>query len=204
MAKDGHVMRITPRRLLVAVLLSSPLFASAQNSIMLDIWMVHHQGDLGKNEVFLVDARPDQILDRGKGVRSLPVYQIHEDRALSDFTKYNVEVDCAKNRVRLKDAVDFTTFGNKQFPVKVSSAWQKSPETWLVQSRDFLCKPAEREARKMAHWGAVDGLKVIERGNDYFRSLKREQSIQKILQIIDQAFDSMPQTPNGETKELVP
>lgn len=197
-------MRIFPRRLLVALLLSSPLLASAQNTVTLDIWMVHHQGDLGKNEVFLVDVRPGQVVDRGKGVRSIPVYRMYEYKVLSDFTKYIVEVDCAKNRVRLKEAVDFTTFGHKQFPVEVSSAWQKSPETWLVQSRDFLCKPAEREARKMDHWGAVDGLKLIQRGNDYFESLKREQSIQKILQIIDQAFDSMPQTPNGEPKELVP
>lgn len=197
-------MRITPRRLLVALLLSSPLSAAAQNAIMLDIWMVHHQGDLGTNEVFLVDARPDQILNRGKGVRSLALYRLYEDSALRDMTTYDVEVDCSKNRVRLKAAHDFDQLSRIRTPLKVSSAWQKSPEAWLVQSRDFLCKPAEREARKMDHWGVTDGLTLIERGESYFRSLKREQSIQKILQIIDQAFDSMPQTPNGDSKELVP
>lgn len=197
-------MRITPRRLLVALLLSSPLSAAAQYEVTVDLWMVHHQGDLGTNEVFLTDARPSQIIDRGKGVRSLPIYQISEKSPLSQVTKYYVDVDCAKNRVRVKNGTQFAGVGAIEYPVKVSSAWQKSPETWLAQSRDYLCKPAEREARKMQHWGLTDGLKVVQRGRDYFTSIKREQSIQKILQIIDQAFDSMPQTPNGDSKELVP
>lgn len=197
-------MRVSALQLLVALLLLSPLPAGAQDKVMVDIWMVHHQGDLGTNEVFLIDARPSEILDRGKGVRSLALYRIYEDSTLRNMTTYDVEVDCAKNRVRLKAAHDFSTFSRMRTPVKVSSAWQKSPENWLVQGRDFLCKPAEREARKMDHWGVIDGVTLIDRGEAYFRSLKREQSIQKILQIIDQAFDSMPQTPNGDTKELVP
>lgn len=186
-------MRITPRQLLVALFLSSPLVAYAQNMPTVDVWLVHQQGELSKNEVFLVDGDPDHIVKRAGGVRSLGVYRVSEESALRRLTSYDVEVDCAKKRVRIKTADDFSTISNTFTPAKVSSAWQKSPEPWLAQSRDFLCLPAERDARKMANWGKMPMPSMIEKGEAYFRVLGREQSIQVILKIIDEAFDKMPQ-----------
>jgi hypothetical protein len=186
-------MHISPRHLLVALLLSSPLAAYAQTPPLIDAWLVHQQGERLRNEVFLVDGDPDHIVKRAGGVRSLGVYRVSQDDADRKLTSFDVEVDCAKKRVRIKAADAFSTFTTEFKPVKFSSEWQKSPEPWLAQSRDFLCVPAERDARKMTSWGKMPMPTMIEKGEAYFHVLGREQSIQMILKIIDEAFDKMPQ-----------
>lgn len=193
-------MRDSARQLLVALLLSSPLAAGAQDMPSVDAWMVHHQGDLGTNEVFLIDGRPEQILKRAGGVRALPVYRISQEEMLRNLKTYELEVDCARNRVRLKSAQNFSALSKLRTPVKVSSAWQTSPEPWLAQSRDFVCNPTERGAGTMEHWGLAPFMVLVEKSETYFHSLIREQSIQRALRTIDQAFDAMPQAASGDTR----
>ncbi|MCR8526636.1 hypothetical protein WB334_26710, partial [Escherichia coli] len=75
---------------LPAVLLCSPLAAHADSVPYGDFWLIHQQGSLYKNEVFIIDGDPANIYDRKNGVRSLGVYRLYEEGAKPTFTAYDV------------------------------------------------------------------------------------------------------------------
>ncbi|WP_236209401.1 hypothetical protein [Pseudomonas tohonis] len=181
-------MRCSPRLLLPALLLSSSVTAHAEQLVG-DYWIVHHQGDLGVNELFVADGDAAHIVDRPGGIQSLGVYQVYEKTG-KKLTSYDVEIDCGKNRVRINDAQDFGVF-NDWTPVKVSSKWQSQPDAWLARSRDFLCQPGERAS--MRHLGKMSPLAMIDESREVFSAQGREQYKAAILKTIDDAFDRMAQ-----------
>ncbi|WP_047337052.1 MULTISPECIES: hypothetical protein [Pseudomonas] len=177
---------------LPALLLCSPLAAQAQSAPAGDFWMIHHQGSLNKNEVFIVDGEPSNIFLRKGGVRSLGVYQLYEEGGKPTMTAYDVEVDCAKNRVRLNGAQNYSKFFNDLRPKKVSTQWQKQPEPWIAQTRDFLCHPEQRQAKQMYPLGKMPTSQMISAAPGLFQLMNHEHTKTAILKIVDQAFDQMP------------
>lgn len=179
------------RQLLPAALLCSALAVQAGEVQMGDFWVVHYQGGLGKNQVFIADGDPKNIFNRPGGAKSLGVYQLYEEPGKPNFTSYDVEIDCAKNRVRIMGAADFRSVFNKFLNVKYSSQWQSKPDAWLAQSRDFVCKPAERQAKKMERLGVMSASQMSTAGPHLFEVLNREAAKTAIMQKIDEGFAQM-------------
>lgn len=69
---------------------------------------------------------------------------------------------------------------------KYSNQWQSKPDTWLAQSRDFLCKPADRQARKMERLGVMPASQIAKAGPQLFEILNREAAKAAIMQKIDE------------------
>lgn len=92
------------KQLLPVAILCNILAAQASDVQMGDFWVVHYQGGLGKNQVFVADGDPNNIFSRPDGAKSLGVYQFYEEPGKPTFTAYDVEIDCAKNRVRITGA----------------------------------------------------------------------------------------------------
>lgn len=176
------------RQLLPAALLCSALAAQASEVLKGDYWVVHYQGVLGKNQVFIADGDPTHIVNRPGGAKSLGVYQLYEEPGKPNFTAYDVEIDCAKNRVRIMSAADFRSVFNDFRNVKYSSQWQSKPDAWLAQSRDFVCKPTERQAKKMEHLGVMPASQMSKAGPQFFEILNREAAKAAIMQKIDEGF----------------
>ncbi|CAI8878414.1 MULTISPECIES: hypothetical protein [Pseudomonas] len=179
------------RQLLPAALLCSALGAHASEVLMGDFWVVHYQGALGKNQVFIADGDPNHIVNRPGGAKSLGVYQLYEEPGKPNFTAYDVEIDCAKNRVRIMGAADFRSVFNELRNAKYSSQWQSKPDAWLAQSRDFVCKPTERQAKKMEHLGVMSASQMSKSGPQFFQILNREAAKTAIMQKIDEGFTQM-------------
>ncbi|BAQ81238.1 hypothetical protein [Pseudomonas sp. St29] len=179
------------RQLLPAALLCSALAAQASEVLKGDYWVVHHQGALGKNQVFIADGDPTHIINRPGGAKSLGVYQLYEEPGKPNFTSYDVEIDCAKNRVRIMDAADFHSVLNDFRNAKYSSQWQSKPDAWLAPSRDFVCKPTERQAKKMEHLGVMPASQMSKAGPQFFEILNREAAKAAIMQKIDEGFAQM-------------
>ncbi|MBF4211201.1 hypothetical protein EI533_26265 [Pseudomonas donghuensis] len=179
------------RQLLSAALLCSALGAHASEVLMGDFWVVHYQGALGKNQVFIADGDPNHIVNRPGGAKSLGVYQLYEEPGKPNFTAYDVEIDCAKNRVRIMGAADFRSVFNELRNAKYSSQWQSKPDAWLAQSRDFVCKPTERQAKKMEHLGVMSASQMSKSGPQFFQILNREAAKTAIMQKIDEGFTQM-------------
>ncbi|WP_315810228.1 hypothetical protein [Pseudomonas sp. C9-3] len=186
---------------LPAQLLCSPLAAQAEGPSG-DFWLIHQQGSLYKNEIFVIDGDPANIYDRKNGVRSLGVYQFYEEGAKPTFTAYDVEVDCAKNRVRLNGAQNYDKFYNDIRPKKVSKEWQKKPEAWIAQSRDFLCKPDAHVEQKMYPLGKMPMTQLVSAAPGLFQLQNREHAKNLILQMVDKGFEQMP-VKNAPAKEGV-
>jgi len=75
---------------------------------------------------------------------------------------------------------------------KFSNQWQGDQQPWLAQSRDFICKPAERQALKMEHLGVMSALELSRSGPQLFEILTREALRAEIIRQIDDAFTQMP------------
>ncbi|MBB1594648.1 hypothetical protein [Achromobacter sp. UMC46] len=179
------------RYLLPALLLCGPLSAQADNVLNGDFWIIHHQGKLSANELFVADGDPAHIFERSGGVQSLGVYQVYENAGKATLTSYDVEVDCARNRVRIKDAQDFHGLTVSWTAVKVSHAWQEKPSGWLAQSRVFVCKPSERASNSMRPMGRMSIPQMINESQASFNALGRVQVKAEVLKKIDEAFDRM-------------
>lgn len=179
------------RHILPAVLLCNALAAQASDVQMGDFWVVHYQGGLGKHQVFIADGDPNNIFSRPGGLKSLGVYQLYEEPGKPTFTAWDVEIDCAKNRVRTTGAQDFRSVFNELRNAKYSDQWQSKPDTWLAQSRDFLCKPAERQAKKMERLGVMPASQMSKAGPQLFQILNRETAKAAIMQQIDEGFAQM-------------
>lgn len=185
-------MRISPRYLLPALLLCFPLAAQAIETDG-DYWIIHSQGSAGNNLAFVADADPAHISKRAGGVVSLGVHKVYQNTGNGFLTAHEIEVDCAKKRVRIKraDEIDGPMGGVR--PVQISSAWQTQPEAWLVKSRDFICQPQQRTGEGMIPIGSMEMLRMIDAVRAYFTVLGREQARAAILKEIDDAFARMPQ-----------
>lgn len=195
-------MTISLKHGLAALLCCGAVTAQAEPSSVGDYWLIHQQGGMYKNEAFVVDGEPANIFQRPGGIRSLGVFRLYEEGAKPTMTAYDVEVDCAKNRVRLKGAQNVDKFYNDIRPVKVSTQWQKKPETWLAQSRDFLCQPSQRQAKFMIPMGKMLPTQMVATAPGLFQLRNREHSRDLILKMVDQAFDQMPAR-NAPAKEVV-
>ncbi|CUI39233.1 hypothetical protein [Achromobacter xylosoxidans] len=180
------------RYLLPVLLLCGPLRAQADDAVVGDFWIIHHQGKLSANELFVADGDPGHIISRSAGVQSLGVYQVYESAGRATLTSYDVEVDCARNKVRVKDAQDFNKFAITWTPRSVSHAWQEKPNAWLSQSRDFVCKPDERSSRMLSHMGRMSIPQMINNSQKAFNAVGRQQVKAAVLKKIDEAFDRMP------------
>ncbi|NIE75230.1 hypothetical protein F3J45_12360 [Pantoea sp. Ap-967] len=180
------------RRLMPAALLCCTFTVQASDVPTGDFWIIHHQGSLGTNQAFIADGDANNIYARPGGAKSLGVYQFNEAPGTPTFTAYDVEIDCAKNRARIMGAQDYRSVFNELRPAKFSSQWQTKPEAWLVQSRDFVCRPTERQAKKMQHLGAMPASQMAKAGPELFRALNREALKATIMQQIDEAFAQMP------------
>ncbi|UVL21729.1 hypothetical protein LOY44_12800 [Pseudomonas sp. B21-044] len=184
-------MIVFKKQLLPVAFVCNVLAAQASDVQMGDFWVVHYQGGLGKNQVFVADGDPNNIFNRPGGAKSLGVYQLYEEPGKPNFTAYDVEIDCAKNRVRIMGAQDFRSVFNELHNAKYSSQWQSKPDTWLAQSRDFLCKPADRQARKMERLGVMPASQIAKAGPQLFQILNREAAKAAIMQKIDEGFAHM-------------
>lgn len=158
-----------------------------------EYWVAYHHGSVGTNEVFVADGSASSIFQRAGGVQSMGVYRVSERPGRARLRSYDVEVDCAKRRVRVKKADDLVPLINIWEPVKVNSAWPSQPEPWLARSRDFLCQPSQRRAMGMVAFGKLQPVNVKTTALAYMRSLHREQAIQAVLQAVDAAFEKMPE-----------
>ncbi|MDH1102323.1 hypothetical protein N5C37_14485 [Pseudomonas mosselii] len=101
-------MTVFKKQLLPVALLCNVLAAQASDVQMGDFWVVHYQGGLGNNQVFVADGDPNNIFDRPGGAKSLGVYQY------------------------------------------------------------FLCKPADRQARKMERLGVMPASQIAKAGPQLF------------------------------------
>lgn len=157
-----------------------------------EYWVTYQHGSVGTNEVFVADGNESHIFRRSGGIRSLGVYRVSERPGSSRLRSYDVEVDCAKGRVRIRKADDLIPLINVWEPVKVDDSWPGQPELWLARSRDFLCRPDQRRAMSMVTFGKLEVGTVADTARAYMRSLHREQGIQAVLAAVDSAFSSMP------------
>lgn len=190
-------MRARLGYLLPILLMCSPA-SYANNEVVGDYWLLHQQGTLHHNAMFVADADPAHIVPRGNNVRSVGVYALFESASQPDLTSYDVEVDCGRNRVRIVKADDYSD-GLGFSPAKFASGWQGKPETWLAQTRDFFCRPAEREEKQMVALGTMPLQGLLNQSITLFKVRGREQSIDLILKAIDLEFDKMPRLPSEGT-----
>lgn len=186
------MMRFPTWRLLPLALLCSALSAQASDVLMGDYWVVHYQGGLGKQQVFLADGEPKNIFARPGGAQSLGVYRLYEEPGKPNFTAYDVEIDCKKNRARVMGAQDFSSVSNQFRKAKFNAQWQTKPEPWVAQSRDFVCKPGERLAKKMERLGVMSASQMTKAGPQLFEILNRESLKVELIKQIDEAFAQMP------------
>ncbi len=185
-------MRSPVKNLLSLALLLGALPVHADNAPKGDYWVVHHQASLGKSKAYLVDGDPGNIYERPGGVKSVGVYLFDQQPGKPDFTVYDVEVDCKNKRARVTGALDFSSVANTLRKAKFSNQWQGDQQPWLAQSRDFICKPAERQALKMEHLGVMSASELSRSGPQLFEILTREALRAEIIRQIDDAFTQMP------------
>lgn len=174
-------MRFSFRHLLPVLLLCIPLAGQAQVHTDGDYWIVHHQGDSSSKEMFVVDADPAHMAKQADGRVALTVHQIYQNPQKPPPTVYQVEVDCAQDRVRITRA-----------PVQVSSDWQTTPEPWLGHTRDFICKPESRMRIGVVPIGKMEMQSMLNAARIYFTVLHGEHPRGDILKQIDDALDRMP------------
>ena len=183
-------MRCSLRLVLPVLILCSSFPAYADNVLIGDFWLIHHQGDMGKNELFIADGEGTHIINRPGAIKSLGVYQVYEETG-GGLTSYDVEIDCAKNRARINDAQNFNVL-SRWTKLEFSNKWESKADTWLAQSRDFVCRPGERTAMKMRPMGTMSALDLSDKARDIFPYLSREQYKAAVLKKIDEAFETMP------------
>lgn len=185
-------MRVPFRRLLPVLLLCSPLAAQAQIQADGDYWIVHHQGKSPNKEMFVVDADPAHIVKNADGTLTLSVHQIYQSPQTPKLTVYQVGVDCAQSRVRIKRADEMRNNPSETTPLQVSSDWQASADQWLSNSRDFVCMPESRVRIGTVPIGKMQMPGMINAARVYFTVLHGEHPRGDILQQIDDALDRMP------------
>jgi hypothetical protein len=183
-------MRYSLRLVLPALVLCSSFSAHAERTLIGDFWLIHHQGEMGENSLFVADGDAAHIIDRAGGIKSLGVYQVYEETG-SELTAYDIEVDCAKNRVRINDAQDFDVL-SRWHPKAFSKKWESKPDTWLALSRDFVCRPTERTALKMRSMGKFSAMELVDKSREIFPYISRDQYKAAVLKKIDEAFENMP------------
>ncbi|MGK0160372.1 hypothetical protein [Pseudomonas mosselii] len=93
--------------------------------------------------------------------------------------------------MRITGAQNFRSVFNELRDAKYSNQWQSKPDTWMAQSRDFLCKPTDRQARKMERLGVMPASQVAKAGPQLFEILNREAAKAATLQKIDEGFAQM-------------
>lgn len=174
-------MSASNKCLLALLLLGSPMIANAQSGATGDYWIIHQQGGKNTHEVFVAESGS-----------SLTVHRLYEGFDKPVMTTYALEVDCAKNRVRIQKAGDLQWDMKTVVPQKVSSVWQTAPDAWLGQSRAFVCAPAGRADAKMTALGTLSTPAMIDRVNGHFRAMQREEAMAPLLKKIDEAFENMP------------
>jgi len=186
-------MRVSPRHLLPALLLCSPLLAHATTQQSGDYWMIYKQGGANTHEIVVADGDPAHMAKADNGSVSLVVHRLYEGIDKPVMTTYDAQIDCTSNRIRVQQASDLQWDMRTTTPVKFSSAWQTAPEAWLAKSLDFVCQPSERAGKEMTSLGTMHVFGMVDKVNGQFKLLQREQSWIPVLKLIDNAFERMPQ-----------
>lgn len=185
-------MRVSLGHLLPALLLCIPAIGYAEVGQSGDFWTIHQKGDRNNHEVFVVDGDPLHVVRRADGVAAVEVHQVYEGIDTPVMTTYAAEIDCSGRRIRLQKATELQWDMVTSTPVKVSTAWQTTPDAWLAQTRDFFCQPGERAANGMKHLGWMGAIAMVDNVRKSFVVVQREDAAAPVMKMIDDAFERMP------------
>ena len=187
-------MSPVPRSLAGIAFLGAAQVACAQaGSAAGDYWVIHQQGGANTHELFVANGDPVTLTPTAEGMVPLTVHRLYEGFDKPVMTTYQVGVDCARGRLRLDKAHELQWDMRTTTPVKVSSAWQTSPDDWLTRSRQFVCQPGERANAQMTALGRMPLQAMIQKGNAHFKVSQRAQAAAPVMKMIDDAFARMPQ-----------
>ncbi|AZE55148.1 hypothetical protein C4K03_2993 [Pseudomonas synxantha] len=157
----SSILGINNRLLLLALLLPVSTWVFANESEVVGNWWIVHSDDAGpKNIMYIADGTTVMPSKKTSGAQLVEVTKVYAEKSKPLSDDLNIEVQCAKHRVRFLNGTSVERQGNKRHELKVSGQWQNmmdlvdsGKDMWLLKSFAFVCQPANRKVNGMIPLG---------------------------------------------------